>query len=58
LIIIAIIEVFAFLVSVSFFLNLKKKIFFVGIVTLFAGLLPGMMILGFYFKSKKNIEKD
>lgn len=58
LIVIAMTEVIAFLVSILFLINPLKKIFFVGLISLFAGLLPGIMILTFYFKTKRELLKN
>lgn len=56
--VIALIEIVVFTFSVLFFLNPNRRIFFVGLLSLFAGLIPGVMILSFYFKSKRALVKS
>lgn len=58
LVVIAIIEVIVFTFSVLLLFKPKRRIFFVGAMSLFAGLLPGIMILSFYFKTKKALLKN
>lgn len=58
LVIIAMTEIIAFLVCVLLLIEPRKKIFFAGLISLFAGLIPGIMILSFYFKTKKNLLKN
>lgn len=58
LVTIAMIEIVSFWVSVLFLVNPKRKIFFIGLISLFAGLLPGFIILSLYFKNKKELLKD
>lgn len=55
LVAIAFIEVFVIYFSILFLINPIKGIFFIGLISLFAGLVPGIMILSFYFKKKKVI---
>lgn len=58
LIVIAMTEIIAFTVSILLLLNPRRRIFFSGLVTLFAGLVPGIMILTFYFKTKKMLLRN
>lgn len=58
LVVIALIEIIAFSISVLFFINPKRRIFFVGLISLFAGLIPGLMILGYYFKAKRTLIRN
>lgn len=58
LVIIAMTEIIAFSASILLFFNPKKRIFAVGLVTLFAGLVPGIMILTFYFKTKRSLLRN
>lgn len=58
LVVIALIEIIAFSFSVLMLIDPKRRIFFVGLVSLFAGLLPGIMILSFYFKTKRALVRN
>lgn len=58
LVVIALIEIIVFTFSVLLLINPKRKIFFIGSLALFAGLVPGIMILGFYFKTKRALLKN
>ncbi|MBE4704175.1 hypothetical protein [Spiroplasma platyhelix] len=58
LVVIALIEIIVFSFSVLMLLNPKRRIFFVGLIGLFAGLVPGIMILSFYFKTKRALIKN
>lgn len=58
LVVIALIEIIVFVFSVLLLINPKRKIFFIGSLALFAGLVPGIMILGYYFKTKKSLVKN
>ncbi|MDQ7982983.1 MAG: hypothetical protein REH79_02030 [Spiroplasma sp.] len=50
-IILGIIESFTFLNSILFCLNPKKRVFISGIISLFALIIPGIIILIIYFNS-------
>lgn len=56
LIVLAIIESLTFLNSVLFYLNPKKRIFISGIISLFALLVPGIVILVIYFATQNSIK--
>ncbi|MCL6428817.1 hypothetical protein LT335_00365 [Spiroplasma sp. JKS002669] len=52
----ALIEGLTFLNSVLFCLNPKKRVFISGIISLFALLIPGIIILFIYFDAQKSVK--
>ncbi|MGL5268611.1 MAG: hypothetical protein ACRC8P_02455 [Spiroplasma sp.] len=58
LVVIAMVEIISFWISVLFLINPKRKVFFIGLISLFAGLIPGIIILTLYFKTKRTLLKN